>query len=77
MNIKELNDKHFDIASQEGWKYNSFEDEHTNLSIQFAIEVLEELNVIGDVKNYSNGAAWSNLLYFKTEELKKYLENGN
>jgi len=47
MTLKELNNKHFQIASKPGWENNPFEDEHTKLSIEFTISVLEELRIIG------------------------------
>ena len=71
MTIEELNDKHFSIASGEGWENNPFEDEHTNLSIQFAIEILEELNQtwVGDSK-----MIYADAVQNKVQELKKILK---
>lgn len=74
MNIEELRDKHRNIETNVYkefplWQY----PEHTKLSIQFAIEMLQELQKIGDSKNF-NEVAWSNLLYIKTENLKELIK---
>jgi len=70
MNIQELEDEHYSLEnlsrSSNIWKYA----EHTKLSIQFAIEILENLH-----KTNCNGVGV--IMYFeindKIEELKKYL----
>lgn len=68
MTIKELNDKHFSIASGKGWENNPFEDEHTELSIQFAIEVLKSLD------DNVNGRDVYTCIGDKIQELKQYLD---
>ena len=42
MNIQELEDKHEEIWEEGGWDHAS-PREHTRLSVEFAISVLEEL----------------------------------
>lgn len=48
--------------------------EATKLSVEFAIETIEELQKIGGDKDF-NHVAWFNLLGYKIQELKKYLDN--
>jgi hypothetical protein len=48
-------------------------EKHADLSIQFAIEVLEELKQIAINRDF-NYAAYDNLFYFKIQELKQYLD---
>ena len=66
MNIKELEDKHYHIW--DCWRGTcSNEDLHTKLSIQFAIEVLEEVS-------NSSFEIYSKTLNDKIQELKQYLD---
>jgi len=66
MTIKELEDKHFKIGIKK-YHFPIPQTEHTKLSIEFAISILEE---IINGKNYS-GVMES--LRYKVEELKKQL----
>ena len=77
MTREELEDKHSQLlevglgnTEEELAEYwFSKQKEHTKLSIQFAIEVLEELHAKNVSYFYFVGA--------KVRELKQYLENGN
>ena len=67
MNIQELEHEHFiipDQAYQQSIK-------HTKLSVEFAISVLEELH---EKNKYKKG---SQVLYYKIQELKQYLDGKN
>jgi len=67
MTIEELDDKHFNIPDQ---CYRSSE-KHTNLSIQFAIEVLEEFTTqYCECGMIDDNIAIEN----KIQKLKKYLD---
>lgn len=66
MTIEELKDKHRNILYQE----NSYDVEnHSKLSIQFAIEVLEEFNF-----DFCHECDNSGLVYDKIQELKQHLD---
>lgn len=65
MTIEELQRKHQDIWVEDDLK-KEFE-QHRNLSIQFAIEVLEE------IVNDESEVDTVDLLYSKIQELKQYL----
>ena len=68
MNIEELEYKHFSIPEQ---AYKSTE-KHTKLSIQFAIEVLEELYFDNEPMEKPN--IDNKIITDKIQELKKYLD---
>ena len=70
MTIDELEQGHYDIHFGKKYEINP-PDYHTKLSIQFAIEVLEELNQIwvGDSKMIH-----VNEVQNKIQELKQYLD---
>jgi len=66
MNIQELEDKHRLIWVEEGenpWKSSN---NHTKLSVEFTIEVLEDLE---------KGRNFYQPIRDKIQELKKYLDN--
>ena len=67
MNIQELEDKHNDLKWQSYKGEEVTSKEHTKLSVEFAISVLEEVN-----KNYPE------LIHYrindKIKELKQYLD---
>lgn len=71
MNIQELLQNHYKVQNTVDITSSSI---HTNISIQFAIKMLEELNLI-EVDGCGCGEA--NIFYKefenKIEELKKYL----
>lgn len=80
MTIKELEDKHSELievglgnTEEELAEYwFSKQKEHTNLSIQFAISVLESLGV---GRCYECDA--NNEIEYKIQELKQYLDETN
>lgn len=75
MTIEELNEKHLElIRNPKGCSLIG--KSHTKLSIQFAIKVLEELKQIAINRDF-NYVAYDNLLYFKIQELKQYLDETN
>ena len=69
MTIEELEDKSsqllYDIKA-----YETPSRDIVDLTIQFAVEVLEELKQIAINRDF-NYAAYDNLFYFKIQELKK------
>jgi len=70
MNIEELEDKHFKIGIKK-YHFPIPQTEHTKLSIQFAIEVLKELDQmwVGDSK-----IIYVEEVEHKIKELKQYLD---
>ena len=67
MTIEELQNKHINLDK------DFFEENtHTNISIEFTINVLEQLKQIAINKDF-NDVAYDNSLYFKIQELKQYL----
>lgn len=63
MTIEELKGKHVSARYRNDGNY----EEHTKLSVEFAISVLEELH---EKNKYKEG---SQALYYKIQELKQYL----
>jgi hypothetical protein len=76
MNIQELEDKHFNTRYSMLNYDTSFEVEHTKLSVEFAIGVLEELNKT--FKDSGDSNWWYEMkVENKIEELKTYLDDKN
>ena len=71
MTIDELEDKHYEQSKDELRHRTTYPIHHTYLSIQFTVEVLEELNQIwvGDSKMIH-----VNEVQNKIQELKQYLD---
>lgn len=67
MTIEELEDKHFNIDEGNVEIPISFVNSHTKLSIQFAIEILEEL--------HSKNVSYFYFVDSKIQELKQYLDD--
>ena len=68
MSIEELMSKHVSVRCRNDGNYV----EHTNLSIEFAISMLEELKAIALNRGF-NDVAYDNLFYLKIQELKQQL----
>lgn len=70
MNIEELKDNHWKIGIK-SYHFSTPSQEHTKLSVEFAISVLESLKY----KEYWAETEFLNLkLEDKIQELKQYLE---
>ena len=68
MTIEELEDKHFNIDEGNVEIPISFVNSHTKLSIQFAIEILEEFKICNSLGELPD------IIEDKIQELKQYLD---
>ena len=68
MKIQELENKHYSIFEDRGIGNPNIK--HTDLSIQFAIEVLNDMIGNSDIGGYIN----ENFLKSEIQELKQYLD---
>ena len=78
MNIEELKDKHEEIETEGNVEWSLVYNKHTKLSIEFAIEVLEDtdqkiMNLTGNSLEYYN--LYYGVIEPKIQELKQYLDD--
>jgi len=66
MTVEELKDKHYEDSVQELNDGSTYELSHTNISIQFAIDCLEEFHL-------NQSTIYTIDIYNKIEQLKKEL----
>jgi hypothetical protein len=74
MNIEELEDNHYKISDE----FNRCEQQHTKLSIQFAIEVLKSMLIdVNDLYADEFDYFFNDKINNKIQELKQYLDGNN